>query len=316
MSLAIGSLSVASLGTCSCGMCAACSAPPVMRASSAPVAEADTSSSSRADSFTWSGDVSPVDDATDPSAATDDTTTTAASSADSSTHQRDEKSSADSPGKLTADEQQMVTELQARDREVRAHEAAHQAAGGGNVGGASYSYQQGPDGRQYAIGGEVPVDMSTSGGSSPEAVIAKMAQVQAAAMAPADPSPQDFAVAAAAAAIAAAARQQQNAAKASESANAAKKLDPSDQATGPRQDERSSASQTTTIEAGKVDDSSPSPTSRAAPPTESVMGGAKDDRPAVERPASEPKVPRAVGAYPASAGLVGTGTGSVVDQRA
>jgi hypothetical protein len=75
------------------------------------------------------------------------------------------------------------------------------------VGGASYSFQQGPDGQQYAIGGEVSVNLSTAG-SSPEAVIAKMAQVRAAALAPADPSPQDFSVAATADAIAASAREE------------------------------------------------------------------------------------------------------------
>lgn len=107
---------------------------------------------------------------------------------------------------LTPDDLQVISNLQARDREVRAHEAAHQAAGGGAVGGASYSYQQGPDGRQYAIGGEVSVDLSASGG--PEAVIAQMARVRAAATAPASPSAQDLSVAAAAASIAAAARQE------------------------------------------------------------------------------------------------------------
>ena len=106
---------------------------------------------------------------------------------------------------LTPADRRVVAELQLRDREVRAHEAAHKAAGGAHVGGASYTYQYGPDGRQYAIGGEVPVDLSTSGGS-PEAVIAKMEQVRAAALAPADPSAQDYAVAAAADAIAAQAR--------------------------------------------------------------------------------------------------------------
>lgn len=108
---------------------------------------------------------------------------------------------------LTPDDLQVISNLQARDREVRAHEAAHQAAGGGAVGGASFSYQQGPDGRNYAIGGEVSVDLSASG--SPEAVIAQMARVRAAATAPANPSAQDLSVAAAAASIAAAARQEQ-----------------------------------------------------------------------------------------------------------
>lgn len=95
----------------------------------------------------------------------------------------------------------MIRELQARDREVRSHEAAHQAAGGALTGGASYTYQTGPDGKRYAIGGEVSVALSTS--RDPRETIARMAQVRASALAPADPSSQDRAVAAAAAAISA-----------------------------------------------------------------------------------------------------------------
>lgn len=99
------------------------------------------------------------------------------------------------PNKLSPEEEEQVKKLQKRDTEVRAHEAAHIAAGGGVVtGGASFSYQKGPDGRSYAVGGEVPIDMSTE--SSPEATISKMQKVKVAAMAPADPSPQDYKVAA------------------------------------------------------------------------------------------------------------------------
>ncbi len=90
---------------------------------------------------------------------------------------------------------EMVNELKARDAEVRAHEAAHVAAGAGVVsGGANYTYQKGPDGRMYAIGGEVPIDLGSEG--SPEATAEKMRQVKSAAMAPANPSPTDFKVAA------------------------------------------------------------------------------------------------------------------------
>lgn len=90
---------------------------------------------------------------------------------------------------------QMVNELRARDSEVRAHEAAHIAAGGGIVkGGASFTYQKAPDGRLYAIGGEVPID--TSKAETPEATIRKMQQVRSAAMAPANPSATDYKVAA------------------------------------------------------------------------------------------------------------------------
>ncbi len=120
---------------------------------------------------------------------------------------------------LTEEEQQQVQELKTRDREVRAHEQAHQAVGGQYAGGASYEFQQGPDGQRYAVGGEVSID--TSAEREPEATIAKMQVVQAAAMAPAQPSGQDRSVAAAAAATAAEARvqlQQQDAAAPAEGA--------------------------------------------------------------------------------------------------
>jgi len=94
---------------------------------------------------------------------------------------------------LSVEEQQLVTELQARDTEVKTHEAAHQAAGGGMTGGASYTYQQGPDGKTYAIGGEVSISMKS--GSTPQETIANARKVVAAAMAPANPSGQDMAVA-------------------------------------------------------------------------------------------------------------------------
>lgn len=102
-----------------------------------------------------------------------------------------------SAGGLTPDERAQVEKLQARDREVRTHEAAHAAAGAGLAGGASFTYQRGPDGVNYAIGGEVRIDASP--GRTPEETIAKARQVQAAALAPAQPSGQDRAVAAEAA---------------------------------------------------------------------------------------------------------------------
>ncbi len=88
-----------------------------------------------------------------------------------------------------------VRELQAADTHVRAHEAAHMSAGGGVVtGGANFTYERGPDGRMYAVGGEVPIDMSE--GNTPEATIAKAQRIRTAALAPSDPSPQDYKVAA------------------------------------------------------------------------------------------------------------------------
>jgi len=98
---------------------------------------------------------------------------------------------------LSPEEQQVVNRLKAIDRKVRAHEQAHMAAGAGVTGGANYQLTRGPDGRQYAVGGEVTINLSAA--STPEATIERARQVQAAALAPADPSSQDRAVAAAAA---------------------------------------------------------------------------------------------------------------------
>lgn len=98
---------------------------------------------------------------------------------------------------LTAEQQQEVNRLKAIDRKVRAHEQAHMAAGSGVTGGASFQYTRGPDGRQYAVGGEVSINLSS--GQTPESTLERARVIQAAALAPADPSPQDRAVAAAAA---------------------------------------------------------------------------------------------------------------------
>jgi hypothetical protein len=98
-----------------------------------------------------------------------------------------------------------VEEMKATDRDVRAHEAAHMAAGGNLVtSGASYTYETGPDGQRYAVAGEVGID--TSKGRTPEETLMRAERIRAAALAPADPSAQDRAVAAAAAQMAAEAR--------------------------------------------------------------------------------------------------------------
>jgi hypothetical protein len=97
----------------------------------------------------------------------------------------------------------LVAKLAARDADVRAHEAAHVAAGGSLItGGPNFSYQRGPDGRDYAVGGDVTIDTSAVPGD-PAATAAKARQVEAAALAPADPSGQDESVAGQAEAMAA-----------------------------------------------------------------------------------------------------------------
>jgi hypothetical protein len=106
---------------------------------------------------------------------------------------------------LSTEEKQAVNNLKRRDAEVKAHEASHMASGGGVVqGGATYEYQSGPDGKMYAVGGEVQIDTSPAG--SPDATIRKMQQIRRAALAPAQPSGTDRAVAAQAAQIEAQAR--------------------------------------------------------------------------------------------------------------
>jgi len=95
-----------------------------------------------------------------------------------------------------------VRELSARDREVRTHEAAHKAAGGSLTGPASFSFSNGPDGKRYATGGEVSIDTSKVAGDN-QATLIKANQIRAAALAPAQPSNTDQAVAAKAAQMAA-----------------------------------------------------------------------------------------------------------------
>jgi hypothetical protein len=109
---------------------------------------------------------------------------------------------------LTESEQRQVKALQDRDREVRSHEQAHIAAGGGLIrGAATYQYRSGPDGHLYAVGGEVSIDTSAIS-NDPDATIRKAAQIKRAATAPADPSSADRAVAAQAEAMAADAQRQ------------------------------------------------------------------------------------------------------------
>lgn len=104
--------------------------------------------------------------------------------------------------KLSREEEQEVAALKRRDREVRAHEAAHQAAAGAlATSGPSFAYETGPDGRRYAVGGEVSIDTSPVSGD-PEATVRKLQQVRSAALAPASPSAQDRRVAAQATAAA------------------------------------------------------------------------------------------------------------------
>lgn len=115
-------------------------------------------------------------------------------------------------------EQRVIGLLSARDREVRAHEQAHAAIGGQYAGAAQFQYERGPDGVRYAVGGEVPIDVGRE--ASPEATIRKAQVVKRAALAPAEPSPQDRRVAAEATRMETTARQDLALARAQQNANA------------------------------------------------------------------------------------------------
>ena len=98
-----------------------------------------------------------------------------------------------------------IRKLAARDREVRAHEQAHAAVGGQHASHPHYNLERGPNGVSYAVSGHVNIDVSEVPGD-PQATLEKMQQVQRAAMAPANPSAADRAVAAKAAQAATQAR--------------------------------------------------------------------------------------------------------------
>lgn len=111
--------------------------------------------------------------------------------------------------KLAAEELQQVQSLRNRDREVRAHEQAHASVGGNLAGPANLDFTTGPDGKRYAVSGDVSIDISRVP-NDPAASIRKFEQVQRAALAPANPSSQDLRVAARAAASANEARGELN----------------------------------------------------------------------------------------------------------
>ena len=80
------------------------------------------------------------------------------------------------------------------------------AAGGGLTSPASYTYERGPDNKMYAVAGEVGI--STGEGNTPQESLNKAQTIRRAALAPADPSPQDLKVAAQAASMEMSARAQ------------------------------------------------------------------------------------------------------------
>lgn len=88
---------------------------------------------------------------------------------------------------------QIIQELRRIEQKVIAHEMAHKAVAGRYAGAVHYTYTKGPDGRLYITGGEVSLDISEE--AEPEETVKKMEIIEAAALAPADPSSQDIRVA-------------------------------------------------------------------------------------------------------------------------
>lgn len=98
------------------------------------------------------------------------------------------------PTDLTTAEKADVNRLQQRDQQVRQEEKAHAAVAGDLAGPISYTYQRGPDGRQYAVGGSVGIQASALSGD-PEEAARKAGRLAAAANAATNPSLQDYAAA-------------------------------------------------------------------------------------------------------------------------
>lgn len=140
------------------------------------------------------------------------TSANSSKSSSSAVSERDAKPAVDSASgnaavspQQQALQQQQISELASRDREVRSHEQAHAAVGGSYAGAPTYSFKRGPDGQIYAVSGEVSIDVSPIP-NDPAATLRKMELVQQAALAPAEPSAQDLRVAAQAQVLAAQAR--------------------------------------------------------------------------------------------------------------
>jgi len=80
-----------------------------------------------------------------------------------------------------SDYQRVLDKFKSSDSKIRAHEQAH-AANGQTTSPISYKYQTGPDGKLYAVGGEVRLDTSIP--KDPKEAAFKLTQIQKSASAP------------------------------------------------------------------------------------------------------------------------------------
>lgn len=90
------------------------------------------------------------------------------------------------------DFQRVLEKFKTKDAQIKAHEQAH-AANAPTVGGISYNYQQGPDGKMYAVGGSVRLDVSIP--QDPKSAELKLEQLKKSALSPSNPSGADLSIA-------------------------------------------------------------------------------------------------------------------------
>lgn len=118
------------------------------------------------------------------------------------------KQASDCTSEIDPEAERLLQRLKQTDLKVRTHERQHVAAAAGYVkNGPVYEYSTGPDGKRYAVGGHVSLDISPIP-NNPKATIKKAQTIKRAALAPADPSAADRAVAASAAKMEQKARKQ------------------------------------------------------------------------------------------------------------
>jgi hypothetical protein len=134
------------------------------------------------------------EDKNDQNNSFDNAVDNSSSSAEGQNKNHENKSENSTGNEFSESEQREIEKLKRRDREVRAHEMAHQSAGGQYAGSASYSYTTGPDNRRYVVGGSV--DIETSPAKTPAETVKKAEQIKRAATAPAQPSGADLQIAA------------------------------------------------------------------------------------------------------------------------
>ncbi|HRX16383.1 MAG TPA: putative metalloprotease CJM1_0395 family protein [Spirochaetota bacterium] len=103
-------------------------------------------------------------------------------------------------GQLSESRKRMLDELKQRDNHVRQHESSHANSPGViQYGAPRFKYQLGPDGRPYAVGGEVT--LGTMPSDNPQTARINADALRKAALANGDPSPQDLAAASSAEAM-------------------------------------------------------------------------------------------------------------------